>query len=162
MYNFDEKIYLTISGNHRNKVLRYLKNRAEIYKIYVHCDYFKNEEIIKVRDWGKEGSGMRCGLYHDLNRYSFLDLKKMMKYQGKRIIEIVLKPEMVMGLYLNYGSKTSQLNTALVEYLKQLFKKDVCIQQTWNISYYITNEKRYICTETNTLEKIEKQYIEIL
>lgn len=162
MYKFDEKIYLEISGNHRNKVLHYLKNRAKIYKIYVHRDYFKNKEIIKVCDWGKEGSEMRNGLYCDLDRYSFLDLKKMMKYQGKRIIEIVLKPEIVMALYLNYGLKINRPGTALIEYLKQIFKKDVCIQWAWGLSLNAINEKRYICTETNTLEKVEKQYIEIL
>ncbi|MGN1393670.1 MAG: hypothetical protein ACI4V7_06515 [Succinivibrionaceae bacterium] len=162
MYDFDEKICLEISGNHRNKVLHYLKNRAEMYKIYVHRDYFKDEEIITIKPWGKSGSRMRYGLYQDLDRYSFLALKKMMKYQGKRIIKIVLKPEIVMGLYLNYGLKMRRLDLALIEYLKQIFKKDVCIERSWSLSYQAIHENLYICTETNTLEKIEKQYIEIL
>ena len=114
MYKFNEKIYLAVSGNYRNKVLHYLKNRAEMYKIYVHRDYFKDEEIITIKPWGKSGSGMRYGLYLDLDRYSFLALKKMMKYQGKRIIEIVLKPEIVVALYLNYGVKIRTVEGALI------------------------------------------------
>lgn len=162
MYKFNEKIYLAVSGNHRNKVLHYLKNRAEMYKIYVHRDYFKDEEIITIKPWGKSGSGMRYGLYLDLDRYSFLALKKMMKYQGKRIIEIVLKPEIVVALYLNYGVKIRTVEGALIEYIKQIFKKDVYVTHSWDVCTYSIHEKKYICTETNTLEKVEKQYIEIL
>ena len=162
MYKFNEKIYLAVSGNHRNKVLHYLKNRAEMYKIYVHRDYFKDEEIITIKPWGKSGSGMRYGLYQDLDRYSFLALKKMMKYQGKRIIEIVLKPEIVVALYLNYGVKIHTVEGALIEYIKQIFKKDVYVTHSWDVCTYSIHEAKYICTETNTLEKVEKQYIEIL
>lgn len=162
MYNFNERVYLAISGNHRNKVLHYLKNRAEMYKIYVHRDYFKDEERIIIKPWGKLGSGMRYDLYHDLDRYSFSDLKKMMKYQGKRCIEIVLKPEIVTALYLNYGAKLKTVTEALIEYLRQIFKKDVYITRSWEVATYSIHETKYICTETNTLEKVEKQYIEIL
>ena len=75
---------------------------------------------------------------------------------------MVLKPEIVVALYLNYGVKIHTVEGALIEYIKQIFKKDVYVTHSRDVCTYSIHEAKYICTETNTLEKVEKQYIEIL
>lgn len=163
-------MYLSITGNKRNKILRYLKNNSTEYTIYVHKDYFLDTEIICKETYYNRtyyfGSKMRKDRALNIKQFSFEKLKKQMKYTGERIIEFNPSEEFIAFLHIKYGTP-KELDSTLTLHLIKCFNKDnnTKIENRYRYESRFFNSKRedilnnYICVDSNSIN-IEDKYKE--
>lgn len=144
---------LEISGNCRDKAIRYLNNRyLNITNIYVHKCYVDPnfKEIINKSEYGyKYSNGARYGQYLDFNRYSYEKFLENTKYTYPVYIEFNLK-ELLIGLLRLSGWDLNNLfecKSSLLSFLKSELNKCfplLKINSGFGTVFNYTHSKEYV------------------